>query len=115
MRNFQRINVVSFKEDSYLAERLSKFQSIKGDFSRVMQGGNNHEIERILEDLSVLIQDLRGYEMVMSQKPILNDWMENEYLLHKALPLNMKIGDLVHQIQSADISDEDKYEIRGYT
>ena len=30
LRNFQRVNQVSFKEDNYLTEKLSKFQLLKG-------------------------------------------------------------------------------------
>ena len=33
LRNFQRVNQVSFKEDNYLTEKLSKFQLLKGKVS----------------------------------------------------------------------------------
>ena len=110
LRNFQRVNQVSFKEDNYLTEKLSKFQLLKGEFSRAVsnEGQNGVEFERILQEVAVLSQDLSGYEMIKSQKPLINDWIESDYLLHKALPLDMKIGNMVHQIQSTEIGENEK-------
>ena len=83
---------------------------LKGEFSRAIsnEGQNGVEFERILQEVAVLTQDLSGYEMIKSQNPLINDWIESDYLLHKALPLDVKIGNLVHQIQSADISENEK-------
>ena len=82
----------------------------KGEFSRAVsnEGQNGVEFERILQEVAVLTQDLSGYEMIKSQNPLINDWIESDHLLHKALPLDVKIGNMVHQIQSTEISETEK-------
>ena len=83
---------------------------LKGEFSRAVsnEGQNGMEFERILQEVAVLTQDLGGYEMIKSQNPLINDWIESDYLHHKALPLDGKIGNMVHQIQSTEISETEK-------
>ena len=83
---------------------------LKGEFSRAIsnEGQNGVEFERILQEVAVLTQDLSGYEMIKSQNPLINDWIESDYLLHKALPLDMKIGNMAHKMQSTEISETEK-------
>ena len=53
-----------------------------------------------------LIRDLRNYEMIKSQTAILNDWIENDNLVEKAIPLDSKIMDFVKQIDSSNTNEE---------
>ena len=94
-------------------QKISKFQQLKSRFSRSISNEFSGQIfvefENILQEVSVLTQDLSGYEMIQSQHSLLNDWINNEILLSKGLSLDqLKIGNMVQQIQSTDISEKEK-------
>merc|ERR550534_3102658 len=59
-----------------------------------------------------LIRELRNYEMVKSQTAILNDWLDNDNLLEKALPLDGRIQEFVEQIDSSKLTEQ-KRDVAG--
>ena len=123
LRNFQRINMISVKEDNFLAEKQKQFQLLKGEISRyILDDQYNASVSnRLFENSVKLIQDLRNYELEKSHTPLLNDWIDNEYLIEKALKLDMifislpsykqqlkPIKDLLHQMKSTDVNEKER-------
>ena len=97
-------------EDDYTNNLMITNQTLKNQFmSHILPKYTiENDFEKILDIGKNLLRDLRNYEIVKSQKAILNDWMDNDNLLEKALLLDKKIQDFVEKMDSTDISEPQK-------
>ena len=95
-------------KDDYLMERKMKHEALKKHFTNHILGFQNAKLnfEEILDMGKTLIRDLRNYEMIKSQTAILNDWIENDSLVEKAISLNYKVMDFVKQMDSENTNEQ---------
>ena len=100
--------------DGYLNGKKLNYEKLKNDFVEHALLSSNQNVdesnfEQIIERGKTLIRELRNYEMVKSQTAILNDWLDNDNLLEKALPLDGRIQEFVEQIDSSKLTEQKRY------
>ena len=108
--NLERMNM----NDGYLNGKKLNYEKLKTDFVEHAlltsnQNLDESKFEQIIERGKTLIRELRNYEMVKSQTAILNDWLDNDSLLEKALPLDGRIQEFVEQIDSSKLTEQKRY------
>ena len=105
--NLEKMNM----NDGYLNGKKLNYEKLKNDFVEHALLASNQNLdeskfEQIIERGKTLIRELRNYEMVKSQTAILNDWLDNDNLLEKALPLDGRIQEFVEQIDSSKLTEQ---------
>ena len=108
--NLEKMNM----NDGYLNGKKLNYEKLKNDFVEHALLASNQNLdesnfEQIIEMGKTLIRELRNYEMVKSQTAILNDWLDNDNLLEKALPLDGRIQEFVEQIDSSKLTEQKRY------
>ena len=108
--NLEKMNM----NDGYLNGKKLNYEKLKNDFVEHALLASNQNLdesnfEQIIERGKTLIRELRNYEMVKSQTAILNDWLDNDNLLEKALPLDGRIQEFVEQIDSSKLTEQKRY------